>query len=142
MNRKPKTVLIVEDSVSAIAGYMQILDSLEIDITPFLASTLSQAVQILKTERVDLVILDLVLPDACGSEVLESVRALNPGVPILLVTGYPEQFDTGSFDRCRVGGFFVKPFQVDAFGNTVWRFLEPLTDSRYWMPGYAMDEKT
>lgn len=141
MNRKPKTVLIVEDSVSAIAGYVQILDSLEIDITPFLASTLSQAVQILKSERVDLVILDLVLPDACGSEVLERVRALNPGVPIVLVTGYPEQFDTGSADRCRVGGFFVKPFQVDAFGNTVERFLEPLTDSRYWMPVHAVDKE-
>lgn len=141
MNRKPKTVLIVEDSVSAIAGYMQILDSLEIDITPFLASSLSQAAQILKSERVDLVILDLVLPDACGSEVLERVRALNPGVPIVLVTGYPEQFDTGSSDRCRVGGFFVKPFQVDAFGNTVERFLEPLTDSRYWMPVHAVDEE-
>jgi two-component system response regulator HydG len=125
MNRKPKTVLIVEDSVSAIAGYLLVLETLEIDITPFLASSLSQAVQILKTERVDLVILDLVLPDACGSEVIEGVRALNPGVPILLVTGYPEKFDTTSLEPYRVGGFFAKPFRVEAFGGAVGRFLAP-----------------
>lgn len=126
MNGRPKTVLIVEDSVSAIAGYMQILESLEMDITPFLAPSLSQAARILKTERVDLVILDLVLPDACGREALEGVRALNPFVPVLLVTGHPEQIDTGDFGRCRVGGFFVKPFQVEAFGRAIGRSLEPL----------------
>lgn len=129
MNSKPKTVLIVEDSVSAIAGYMQILESLEIDITPFLAPTFSQAAQILKTERVDLVILDLVLPDVCGREALEGVRTLNSKVPVLLVTGYPESLDTGDFARWQVDGFFVKPFQVDAFGRAIGRSLEPLAGS-------------
>ncbi len=82
------------------------------------------------------------LPDACGREVLESIRALHPGVPILLVTGYPEQLDTSAFDRCRVGGFFVKPFQVEAFSRAIGLSLSPLAGSRYGETGYARVRET
>ena len=58
----------------------------------------------------DLLILDLMLPGASGTEVLKSVRAVNARVPILILTalsGTPEKvknFDAGADD------YLTKPF--------------------------------
>ena len=114
-----KTILIIEDSVSAIAGYMQIIEALDLDVIPLVAPTFEKATQILESEQVDLIILDLVLPDVLGMDVLEDLRSRNPEVPILLVTGHPEELDRKKAERFRVAGFFIKPFHVKAFGEAV-----------------------
>lgn len=114
-----KTILIIEDSVSSIAGYMQILEALNMDVITLVAPTYEKARSILWAERVDLIIMDLILPDVLGTEVLEELRRRNPHVPILLVTGYPEELDRQKAERFRIAGFFIKPFHVEAFGEAV-----------------------
>lgn len=51
------------------------------------AGTLSEAVRWLETNRPDLVLLDLTLPDASGLEGVERLRAQVPDIPIIVLTG-------------------------------------------------------
>ena len=42
-------------------------------------------------DKIDLVVLDMIMPDMNGSEVFERIREINPDVKILLSSGYCSQ---------------------------------------------------
>lgn len=67
-------VLMVEDSmvaIRAISGYLE-----EIGVHPMIAETGSAAVELYRTERPDIILLDIILPDIDGYEVAKQVRKL------------------------------------------------------------------
>ena len=39
-----------------------------------------------KAERIDLAVVDLLLPDGIGTDLIRDLRAVNPGVPVLVLT--------------------------------------------------------
>jgi DNA-binding response OmpR family regulator len=81
-----KRILIIEDE-SAVASYLSALlqqESFEITHVP----TLDQAKTALPS-GFDLILLDLMLPDGTGDELLPILRAAAPDTPILIVTGAP-----------------------------------------------------
>ena len=39
-----------------------------------------------KAERIDLALVDLLLPDGIGTDLIRDLRAANPGVPVLVLT--------------------------------------------------------
>ena len=132
-----RTILIIEDSVSAVAGYMQVIETLNLDVIPLVAPTYEKAKVFLDAEPVDLVILDLMLPDALGTDVLEALRRRSPEVPILLVTGHPEELEWTKVKRFRLAGFFIKPFHAESFGEAVDSSLQRPDDRgrRSWAGG-------
>jgi len=108
----PKTVLIVEDNVSILAAYMQILESIPLDTIPVVAPTYEKARRIFSLEPVDLIILDLILPDVISTDILEEIRKAHPAVPIFLVTGYPELVDPEKVEAFQIHKVFSKPFDT------------------------------
>jgi DNA-binding NtrC family response regulator len=108
----PKTVLIVEDNLSVLAAYVQILESLSMDTIPMVAPTYEKARRIFSMETVDLVILDLVLPDVISTDILQEIREGHPGIPIFLVTGYPELVDMEKVEAFHVKNVIKKPFDA------------------------------
>ena len=83
------------------------------------ATTANEALQILERERIELVVLDHRLPDGTGLEVLTSIRAAHPKLPVIMTTGY------GSEELCRaafklgVADYLAKPFNVFELKNSV-----------------------
>ncbi|HEX2241222.1 MAG TPA: response regulator transcription factor [Actinomycetota bacterium] len=67
----------------------------------------------LLTDDVDLVLLDLILPDKSGMEVLGDLRRIRPGVPVLLLTALDntdtkvQGLDGGADD------YITKPFSIE-----------------------------
>jgi len=49
----------------------------------------STAIDVLRKESFDLVLLDIVLPDFEGYQIIDFLRAHNPEIPIIVMTGYP-----------------------------------------------------
>jgi class 3 adenylate cyclase/CheY-like chemotaxis protein len=71
-----------------------------------------QALQILDTEEVDLILLDLMMPDMNGLQVLERLKSSNRlrDIPVIMISGLQE---TGSVIRCIEAGaedYLPKPF--------------------------------
>lgn len=63
-------------------------------------------------DSIGLVILDMVMPKLNGEEVISRIRAVDPGVPVIIASGYSynetlEKFGAGKFD-----GFLQKPFKM------------------------------
>ncbi len=80
--------------------------------------------------EVNLVILDMGLPEMSGSEVLVELKILNPGVKVILASGYLEPelkadaFEAGALD------FLPKPYRVEELLEKVHRALAPRQDRK------------
>jgi len=79
----------------------------------------AQALDRLPEMRPDAVIMDLRLPDMSGIECATKLKTILPGLPIIILTGYP---DGHSFFRSLMEGakgFLVKPVSAQEFLNAI-----------------------
>lgn len=100
-----QTVLMVDDEDLLLTMGEMILSSF--GYTVITANSGAKALQIFAERglEIDLVITDLVMPQMSGRELIESLRAMNPGVKILCATGYMRG-DASEEDE----GYLQKPF--------------------------------
>lgn len=79
----------------------------------------AQALDRLPETRPDAVIMDLRLPDMSGIECAAKLKTILPGLPFIILTGYPE---SRAFYRSLMGGakgFLVKPVSAEEFLNAI-----------------------
>ncbi len=81
----PRTVLVVDDESFVRDSLLALLEAE--GCRTLGAATGHEALGILARERVDLVATDLQMPDGDGMELLEEVRATDPDLPVLVLTG-------------------------------------------------------
>ena len=107
MNRK--TVLLVEDE-SSIAD--NIIYSLNLEGIDCRWTALGQeSIDILKDQSIDLVILDVGLPDISGFEVCKQIRLFSQ-VPIIFLTARGEEIDRVVGLEIGADDYVVKPFSM------------------------------
>lgn len=81
-------LLLVEDNIADAELVQELLEHADPDgyaITK--AERMATAVEKLKHNQFDVVLLDLGLPDAMGVETVRAIRAVNNNVPIVVLTG-------------------------------------------------------
>ena len=74
----PTDVVILREELRDVPGH-------QLDLAP--TSTLHEALRALDREVFDVALLDLSLPDAEGLEIVETIRAKAPGMPLIVLTG-------------------------------------------------------
>lgn len=79
-------LLIVDDSALYRKILSEAASSLP-DVETITASNGDIALARLKSERVDLILLDVFMPDRNGPEVLQDIRREHPGIPVVMVSG-------------------------------------------------------
>ncbi len=113
MNREAQHILVVEDEEHLAIGIKFNLEAEGFRVTavgngPTALKTIES-----KEDRVDLVVLDLMLPGMSGYDVCERLRELGENMPVLILSARTLTEDrTRSFD---VGAnqFLTKPFELD-----------------------------
>ena len=103
-------VLIVDDEP-------QILRALRINLLArqyevVIAKDGTEALRLVRSERPDLVILDLGLPDIDGAEVIHQLRAWSP-VPIVVLSGRADSKDKVDALDAGADDYVTKPFNVE-----------------------------
>jgi two-component system response regulator HydG len=77
------------------------------------------ALHILRTERVDVLVTDLRMPGIDGMSLLQSSLDLDPGRPVIMMTGYGT-IDTAVEATSRGAyHYLTKPFRLDALVRVV-----------------------
>ncbi|RJR38595.1 MAG: response regulator [Desulfobacteraceae bacterium] len=119
MSEEKIRILVADDEKAIRDGCQRVLSSRGYEI--LLAENGSAAINVLASEIVDILLLDLKMPVMSGEEVLEIVRERYPTMPVIIITGHGtvdtavECMKKGAYD------FITKPFQVDPFLITVRR---------------------
>jgi len=70
-------------------------------------------------EPVDIVLLDMILPDNSGKEVFTALRQLNPGARILLCSGHGMELETRDLLQWEHVAYLQKPFTLQALARAV-----------------------
>jgi DNA-binding response OmpR family regulator len=105
-----KRILIIEDDVAILRG---LKDNLEYEGYAVLSATDGeQGYAMIREQKPDLVILDLMLPRLSGYEVCGKVRAEGGNVPILILTARGEEVDKVHGLNIGADDYMTKPFSV------------------------------
>jgi two-component system, cell cycle sensor histidine kinase and response regulator CckA len=76
-------------------------------------------------QTLDLVFLDVTMPNMSGLEVLEQIRATNTTLPVLMSSGYLKQAALPDLNRLGYSGFLQKPFHLAEFEAVLANLLLP-----------------
>ncbi|MCM8769738.1 MAG: sigma-54 dependent transcriptional regulator [Candidatus Omnitrophica bacterium] len=88
-----------------------------------LASSGKEAVELIKTQGPEAVILDLVLPDVGGLEVLKTIRSFNERLPVIILTAHGSLRFAVEAMRLGAVDFLTKPFDIEEMRLTLERVL-------------------
>ena len=101
--------LIVEDSATLCAIYSQYLEGSGLQVD--LAETLSAARTILARADVQLVLLDIELPDGNGLDLIDDLQQLSPQPAVVVMTGHGADYAEQAIAR-GADDFLNKPFDA------------------------------
>src|SRR6267154_1372154 len=103
-------VLAVDDDEASLASLATILKEYEVLTTTDGAA----AVEIVRSRRVDCVLLDLLMPGIDGLEVLTQIKAVDPGLDVILVSGVVQPQAVSTAMKRGAFEYVVKPFANEA----------------------------
>ncbi len=110
MSDNAKKIVIVEDEPSLVFTLQDTLENEGYRV--FVAETGQEGVDIVKKEKPDLMVLDLMLPGMSGFEVCEKVRAMDYTFPILILTAKDQEVDKVTGLNIGADDYMTKPFGV------------------------------
>jgi DNA-binding NarL/FixJ family response regulator len=117
-------VLVVDDHPMMRGALRTALETLTEDVMVTLAGSLQDAFRQLATQpQPDLVLLDLNLPDACGTATIGAFRSRAPGSRVIAVSGI---YDVATVQACQAAGaigFIPKSYGLDRLLDTIRRAL-------------------
>ena len=105
------TVLLVDDEESVLAIGAEMLRELGFEVVT--ASDGREALELYRERRPDLVILDLTMPHLDGEQAFRELRQLDPGVRVIMSSGYNEMEVTQKFAGKGLAGFIQKPYTFE-----------------------------
>ncbi|GGC46771.1 hybrid sensor histidine kinase/response regulator [Chelatococcus reniformis] len=108
-----RTVLLVDDDPLVLTGTAAMLEDLGYRVIE--AQSARSALDILaRGEAADVLMTDHAMPGMTGAALADRAKALRPGLPVLLATGYADPGDTGA-----VAVRLAKPFRREALATAL-----------------------
>src|SRR5258708_4045893 len=123
---EPKTILVVDDDLSVLGVIKCMLECG--DYSVLMAHSAETALRM--AERgdlaIDLMLIDVIMPDISGPDLAEKILALRPHLKVLFMSGCTDS-EVGRVKILdRALGFLPKPFTSDGLLERVQKLLEPV----------------
>ena len=118
------TVLLVDDEDLILDIGKEILERLGYRVIT--AKGGHEAARVFKENRslIDLVILDMIMPDLSGGETYDALKEIDPGVKVLLSSGYSLESRAKDILERGCNGFIQKPFDLKALSVKIHEIIE------------------
>jgi two-component system, cell cycle sensor histidine kinase and response regulator CckA len=125
-----ETILLVDDEEMVLAVAADLLETLGYRVIPAMGGRAALSAYAEKGEEIDLVLLDLIMPDQSGKETFAQLRAMNPQVRVLLSSGYSLDGEAAAIMQQGCKGFIQKPFDLEQLSNKIREVLNgPVVNS-------------
>jgi two-component system invasion response regulator UvrY len=85
------------------------------------AKTAAETVEFVRRQHWDVVILDISMPGKSGLDILDDVKRLRPGTPVLLLTMHPEQQYAKRALKAGAAGYLTKDSVPDELKSAIKR---------------------
>ena len=122
--RGSETILLVDDEALIVDVSKRMIEGLGYEVLP--AKSGDEALKIYQRshDRIDIVILDMIMPYMNGGEVYNLMKEINPDVKVLLSSGYSLNEQAESILERGCNGFIQKPFDVAHLSHQIREVLD------------------
>lgn len=123
--RGKETILLVDDETMIVQVGCKMLERL--GYTVLVAQSGHAALEILQAKQasIDLIILDMIMPDLGGAETFDRIRRIAPRVKVLLSSGYSINGQAVNILQRGCDGFIQKPFSLRELSMKLREVIDP-----------------
>jgi two-component system response regulator AtoC len=120
MNNQPRVLVVDDEKGMRDSMHMLLKDNYEVHM----AKSGKEAIQIIKGHPIDLVLLDIRLPEIDGIEILKIIKGLDDSIEVIMITAVitvgkaVEAIRHGAYD------YITKPFDIQALTEQVQKVME------------------
>jgi nitrogen regulation protein NR(I) len=115
-------LLIIDDEPNLLYSMTKALGRESLTILN--AETAAEGLRIARAERPHLVILDVRLPDRSGLDVFDDLRALDPRLPVIVITAFASMETAVEAMKRGAYEYLLKPIELETLRDRVDRALE------------------
>jgi len=118
------TILLVDDEEMVLEVGEKLLKVMGYQVLT--AREGREAIEVYKKHReiIDLVLLDIVMPNMKGGEVFDRLKEINPEIKVLLASGYSIDGEANKILERGCSGFIQKPFDMKQLSEAIRTILE------------------
>jgi two-component system cell cycle sensor histidine kinase/response regulator CckA len=119
IKRGSETILLVDDEQMMLEIGRDLLQTMGYRVIT--ARDGEEAVEVYRGRRgeIDLVLLDIVMPKMGGGQAYDCMKAMNPEVKVLLLSGYSIDGEATQILERGCNGFIQKPFNLEQLSRSV-----------------------
>jgi two-component system cell cycle sensor histidine kinase/response regulator CckA len=113
------TILVVDDEAYILDANKSMLGELGYEV--LLAEGGEDAIRLFteNKDRIDLLLLDMIMPDLSGEVVYERVKSLRPDVRVILSSGYSVDGQVQAVLKKGCNGFLQKPYNMEQLAQMI-----------------------
>lgn len=124
-----KNILLVDDHSIVRQGLRNLIELEQgLQVTGE-ASTGVEAINLVRANKYDIVILDISMPDKNGVDTLQDLRRISPDLPVLILSGYAEKQYALNLIRNGCQGYLSK----DADADEIIRAIRTITSGKHYI---------
>lgn len=127
---KNLNILYIEDEENIKINMKKVLLLLCENV--FDASNIEEAKQIIKKQRIDIIISDINLPDTNGIEFIKELRKTDKTIPVILLSAFTDTKYLLEATKLKLVDYLTKPVDFKTLNNSLYTCVEDILDnSRY-----------
>ena len=119
-----ETILLIDDEAMIARTGRRMLEKLGYHV--LVAESGQAALEIFEEfrDRIDLIVLDMIMPGMGGSEIFDRLKTLDPSIRVLLSSGYSLNGQASKIMKRGCEGFIQKPFNIEQFSKKIREILD------------------
>ena len=118
MGEEPTTILVVDDDPDLREVLAEFLADEGFGVRTA-GSGAEALASVAATGAPTLVLIDMMMPDMDGEEVVRALAARAPSTRVVVMTALPTQRDRDRFSDCRIDAFLAKPLKLETLRTTI-----------------------
>ncbi len=116
-----QTILIVDDEISQQTLLAELLRPIGFNI--LVANNANVGLDLVAQNTIDLITLDVRMPELSGWDMLEELRTKNHFTPVLMVSANARDMDSSKAQNAQHNGYISKPFNIDLLIDKIGQLL-------------------
>lgn len=125
MNDSPSHILVVDDEEDVLSVLLDLIRADGYNATG--TANPEEALELVKDEVIDLVIVDLMMPKMSGWNLLKSLKSYDQALPVIVITGYITEQSESILTSQQADGYLIKPVDHQRLHNQLQALLSPTT---------------
>ena len=117
------TILLIDDEKMILDVGRELLVELGYTVLPAMSGQEAMDVYEKEQDKIDMIIMDMIMPGMSGSETFDRLKKINPDVKILLSSGYSVDGQATQILRRGCDGFIQKPFNMNQLAEKIQKIL-------------------